>query len=110
MTRAVQPAYIPRTPCERSVSRIMVSGDSRLGQRQTPAPCRVGEGMRHTFPPNCERVLTNSIGYVTNLYPFLDIQLKEIQGEGRLLLTPLRHLRSHPRRESEEASLSSKTL
>ena len=40
----------------------------------------------------------------------LDIQLKDKQGEGRLLLTLLQHLRSHPRRESEEASLSSKTL
>ena len=48
-----------------TVSRMIVHGLSRCtahqhAARSTPASAR-------TLPPNCERVLTYSVGYVTNL-------------------------------------------
>jgi hypothetical protein len=65
MTRAPHPEYNPVRPLVFNVSRMIARGGSLYGGLSTSVANRLSAGP--TFPPNCERVFTNSVGYVMKL-------------------------------------------
>ena len=63
----MHPEYNPATPFVLTVSRMIVHGLSRCTATALQHTAYSTHSNARTLPPNCERVLTYSVGYVTNL-------------------------------------------